>query len=297
MRMQSLLTFRSPAFWAALLLGFAVSSAGQSSGSGQKKVIRDPAEYNAYITAVNTKDAAARAAALEGFVQQFPHSVVYSDALEEEMAAWQQAGDGAKVKEAAKRLLAADPGNVRALAIVVQLDRASATRGDKPSLDELCLYSTAGMREVPLWQQPDGMDDDDFTTLRRQMNVIFDGAAGYCALQQKNYAQAREWLTRAFQLDGTNLEDITQIAVADLQMTPVDAGGFWYCARAIYLAGNTNNADAASSIASYCRAQYAKYHGAMDGWDAVMTAGSTQDGPPAKFAEGIRPALPAATPK
>lgn len=281
----------APATCAALLpflLALAMSAAAQSD-SGGRKVIRDRAEYNAYVTAMSTKDAAARAASLEAFAHDYPHSVVYTDALEGEMAAWQQAGDQQKLKEAAKQLLAADSGNARALAIVVALDRNSAEGGDKPSLDELCLYSTAGMREVPMWQKPDGMSDADFDSLQKQMAAIFNGAAGYCALQQKNYSQAQDWLTRAFLLDGADLQDTYQLAMVDLEMKPLDADGFWYCARAIHLAKSTNN-DAADGIAAYCRDKYVKYHGGWDGWDGVVASGDTQANLPANFAAGIKPA-------
>src|SRR5260370_37243958 len=52
----------------------------------QKKEIKDPAEYNAYIAAMELKDpsqAAAKANALEQFIAQYPNSVVKDDALEQ----------------------------------------------------------------------------------------------------------------------------------------------------------------------------------------------------------------------
>lgn len=262
------------------------------------KVIQNPAEYNALVTAMNTKDDAARAASLEAFAQQYPHSVAYTDALEEEMSAWQSAGDMQKLQQTARQLLAADSGNVRALAIVVALDRNSAARGDKPSLNELCLYSTAGMREVPQWQKPYGMSEDDFNTLGNQMVAIFDGAAGYCAWQQKNYGQAQDWLSRAFALDKTDAQDAYQLAVVDFEIKPLDANGFWYCARAIHLAQGANQDDAADGMTASCKNRYMAYHGSLDGWDAVLAAGATNDTwPPADFGANIKPAPAATAPK
>ncbi len=63
-----------------------------------QKVIKDPAEYNAYITALNTTDPAAKAAAMEAFVTQYPNSIVKIDALEQAMAAYQQANNQQKVE-------------------------------------------------------------------------------------------------------------------------------------------------------------------------------------------------------
>lgn len=276
------------------LLTFAL--AAQQPAPANRKVIKNPTEYNAYITAMNTQDAAARAAAMEAFTRQYPHSVVYTDALEQEMAAWQQVGNTANILESARLLLKADPGNVRALAIVVALDRAGATGGDKAALDELCPYTTAGMREVSQWQKPDGMTDADFAQLSKQMEDIFYGAAGFCALQQKNYSQARDFYSRAFADDAASLQDVYQLAVADLEMTPLDANGFWYCARAIHLADKAGNAAASNGIAPYCLSRYKRYHGSTGGWDALLAASATQDALPPNFAAGITPAPPPAVP-
>lgn len=300
MKLRARFRFSPAARLAALPFLFVccLAAVAQQSDSGGRKVIADRAEYNAYMTAAGTKDAAARAASLEAFTQQYPHSVVFTDALEEEMAAWQQTGDMQKLQQSARQLLAADSGNVRALAIVVALDRNSAARGDRASLDELCLDSTGGMREVPQWQKPYGMSDDEFTALQNQMISIFDGAAGYCAWQQKNYTQAQDWLSRAFALDKTDSQDAYELAAVDFEMKPLDATGFWYCARAIHLAQVADNDDAANGMTAYCKDKYMKYHGGPDGWDPVLASGATENTwPPANFGEEIKPATPAAAPK
>ena len=264
-----------------------------NSNAAQKasqKVIQDPAEYKAYMAALNTQDAAARASAMEAFAAQYPRSVVASDALAQAMAAWQLLGNSAKVEEVSRRLLALEPGNIRALAVVVAFDRAKATQGDAAALSEMCLQATGGMRELVLWQKPLGMSDADFSLLSRQMSVIFTGAAGFCALQSKDYSQARDWLTRVFALDPSSLQDVYQLALADLEMNPLDANGFWYCAKAIHLAQGAGNTQAAGSFTNYCKAEYARYHGAADGWDALLAASSTQSALPAGFARQITPA-------
>src|SRR6185312_8995763 len=66
-----------------------------------QKVIKDPAEYNAYITALNTTDPAAKAQAMEAFVAQYPNSIVKQEALEQAMGAYQQAQNQPKVEDTA----------------------------------------------------------------------------------------------------------------------------------------------------------------------------------------------------
>ena len=251
----------------ALGLFAAVAASAQQLPSGQS-VIQDPAEYNAYTAAVNTQDATARAEALEAFVQQYPKSVVLTDALEQEMAAWQAAGDSKQVMKVAKRLLAADPGNIRALGIVVALDRVNAATGDNAALNEMCVDASGGMLAVPMWRQPANMSPADYVSLSKLLNDIFIGAEGYCAVEQKNYSQARDWLQRALKIDRTNVQDTYQLAVADLESTPLMPEGFWYCARAIHLAESAAIPQDASGMVGYCKAKYSKYHGADDGWDS-----------------------------
>lgn len=279
----------------SLLLAFAVAARAQQAPPGQK-VIQDRAEYNAYIAAVNTPDATPRAVALEAFVEQYPRSVILTDALEQEMAAWQSAGDSSQVGKVAKRLLAADSGNVRVLGIIVALDRVSAMQGDTAALNEMCVDATGGMREVPMWRKPANMTDADFAALSKLMTDIFVGAEGFCAVEQKNYSQAKDFLARALQIDPTNAQDVYQFAVADLETTPLDSNGFWYCARAIHLARSAAIPQDSGGMFTYCKTKFSQYHGADDGWDALVASAAAEDAQPGDFAKHITPAPAAPAP-
>src|SRR5260370_40680572 len=117
------------------------------------------------------------------------------------------------VGDTAKRILALDPNSSRALAIVAFIDRALATQGQAAALQEGCADAQKGLQALPTWQKPEGVTDADFEKLRSQMADIFNGTAGFCALQAKNYPAAHELLTKAFQIDPTNLQDVYQRAV------------------------------------------------------------------------------------
>jgi hypothetical protein len=261
-----------------------------------KKIIRDQAEYNAYVAASNTQDPKERAEAMESFAQRFPKSIVAADALEQAMDDWQTVGDSVKVLEIAKELLAEDKGNVRALAIVVALDRVSATQGDSAALDELCLYSSVGLREISMWKKPANIADADFPKLQMQMEIIFNGAAGYCALQQQNYSQARDWLLRVYKLDASMMQNVFELAIANLEMTPVDADGFWYCAKAISLGKSSSTPGAADGMEAYCKPKYVKFHGNDQGWDSILTMGAIQPALPSEFSKALTPAPQPAAP-
>ena len=251
----------------------------------QQKVIRDPAEYNAYISALNQQEPAAKAASMEGFVAQYPNSVVKLDALEQAMAAYQQAGNTSKVEETAVRILQIEPTNVRALAIAAYTTRATATtKGDAKMAEEAGKFAQSGLVSLSAWRKPEGVSDQDFEKMRTQMKTIFYGAAGFAHLYAKDFAAARESYLKALAIDPSSMQDTYQLAIAELQMTPLDVNGFWYAAKAITLAQREKSPSGADSMAAYARAVYVRYHGSEEGWDNLVTAAATQTAPPPDFA-------------
>jgi hypothetical protein len=251
----------------------------------QQKTIKDPAEYNAYMAALNTADPAQKAASMESFVVKYPNSVVKVDALEQAMAAYQLAGNQAGVEKAARRLLQVASGNVRALAILAFIERTKVATGDKPALAEMQAHAQQGAAALKSWKKPEGVNDADFAKLRRQMEVIFNGALGFAALQGKDYGKARDAYLLA---DQANLQDVYQLGIAELKMNPADANGFWHVARAINLANSQKLADAVKSIDAYGRAKYKRYHGGDDGWDTVVKQAALGTAIPKDFANSIR---------
>src|SRR3984885_11898024 len=98
----------------------------------QKKEIKDPAEYNAYVGAVQQSDPNAKISGLEAFLAQYPNSVMKEDALELLMIAYQQTGNQAKMGDTAQKVLQANPCNIRALALMAYSKQAMATANQNP---------------------------------------------------------------------------------------------------------------------------------------------------------------------
>jgi tetratricopeptide (TPR) repeat protein len=259
----------------------------QAAPAGQK-TIKDADEYNAYIKALNTVDPAQKAAAMEAFVDRYPKSVMHIDALEQAMAAYQQGGNAAKVEDVANRILKLERTNVRALAIVTFLERTRATQGQADAAARLREHAELGLKALPGWKKPEGVDDATYKKLRDQMSTVFNGAAGFAALQAKDYAKAVGPYRVAVRLDPANLQDVYQLAIAELEGTPIDATGFWHIGRAIALA--KTNAAALNSITDYGKAKYRKFHGSEDGWDGIVARAATQTLAPANFAASIKAA-------
>jgi hypothetical protein len=275
----------------SMTLALMVCVLAASAVSAQQKTIKDPAEYNAFIAALNIADPTQKAALMEGFAVKYPNSVVRIDALEQAMAGFQQAGNQVAVEKIARLTLQTVSNNVRALAFMAFIERARASTGDKAALADMQAHAQQGAAALKTWKKPDGTNDADFAKLRRQMESIFNGALGFAALQAKDYGKARDAYLSA---DPGNLQDVYQLGIAELEMSTVDANGFWHVARAIALAGNQKLGDAVKSIDGYGRAKYKRYHGSEDGWDTVLRQAAAGAAIPKDFAGGITRAPTAA---
>jgi len=188
---------------AALVQQSVAQAAGQPAQSGQaaqKKEIKDPAEYNAYVNAYQQQNPVMKAQALEAYLQTYPNSVMKEDALELMMVAYQQANDAQKALDAAARVLQVNPNNIRALALLAYNYRAMASQGGPQMQDNLAKakqYGEQGLQALQNMKKPDGMSDADFTKLHNETGAIFDGAVGFAALQAKDYAAAQKDMQEA----------------------------------------------------------------------------------------------------
>jgi hypothetical protein len=257
------------------------ASPDQSQPAGQgTKVIKDPAEFNAYMTAYNMTDPAQKAAAMEAFVKQYPQSIVLPEALDAAMGAYETLGNQQKVQEIATKILQINPDSVRALAIVTFIERATANSAEKAA--KARQDGERGLAALAKWAKPPDLSDADFAKLKNQMTAIFAGAAGFGALQAKDYAAARDFYLKSVKIDPTNLQDVYQLGIAYLETNPIDKTGFWYIAKAYSM--SQGNAAAQKSIADYGKAKYRKYHGNNDGWDQFLAGVASQATPPADIA-------------
>jgi hypothetical protein len=260
----------------------AQSQPAQSQPAGP--VIKDPGEYNAYMSAFNMTDPTQKASAMESFLKQYPNSVMKNAALEQLLAAYDGTRNIAKEMETATRILTDNPDNLSALAIKTAIERSQAT---PQSIAEAGSDAQKGLQALANWKKPESMSDADFEKAKNQMTEIFNGAAGFAALQTKDYRSARDHYLNSIQKDPNNLQDVYQLALAELSMTPIDLNGFWYGAKAISLA--SGNPDTANAIARDIKYRYRKYHGKNDDWDKFAATTAGQTAPPADIATLIPP--------
>jgi len=81
----------------------------QPATQSSAPVIKDPAEYNAYVAAVQATDPNAKISGLEAFITQYPNSVMKNQALEILMQTYQQSNNMKKTMATGTKLVTADP--------------------------------------------------------------------------------------------------------------------------------------------------------------------------------------------
>src|SRR5271169_1167756 len=272
----------------------------------QKKEIKDPAEYNAYVGAVEQKDAPAKVSGLEAFLTQYPNSVMKEDALELLMGAYGESNNQPKTLETAQKVLLANQCNLRALALLSYTKRAMAEAGQNAAqnLTDSGQYGVKGLQCLQTAPKPEGSTDADFQKLKSQTAGIFNGAAGMAAYQAKDYPKAQDYLSAAVAADppdANSLRDVYPAALAyltppvcppaalagDPSQTPAAAApagcsspdkytaGLFYIARAADLAQGAGK----DQIAKFGKSKYAKFHGSEDGWTDLMAKAATATSP------------------
>ena len=262
--------------------GQAAPAQGQAAAPAapaQAPVIKDPAEYNAYVAAVQQKDPNAKISGLEAFLTQYPNSVMKNQALELLMGTYQQAGNVKKAVETAAKLVTANPCQVPALFLLTYVNRVMAQGGDANGKQESAdaeKYGQQGLDCLPKYTKPEGTSDADFQAQQKTMTENFNAGIGWGALQDKDYAKAAKFLKAAVDANPPDSQKdlalLYPLALAYLQQTPPDyQNGIWWAARAAAVAPPQNQ----PQIEKYARGQYVKYHGSDDGWDGVYNAAKT----------------------
>lgn len=277
----------------AVPLASHVFAQAAAPASGQVQMSED--EYKDY-QAANTQTApAAKAAAFEEYLKKYPKSAVKAEVLNQLLFAYSQTGDQANTLSAADRLLELDPNNLRALTFEVYYRRADADKltdvaAKQAALDKVAEYAQKGLDA----QKPAGMSDADFAALKAKTAPTFLSAIADDDLAKKDNADAITTLKKEIDGDQADtehaspvLQDVYVLAQAYYTSTPPDyLNCAWYATRAANFAPDAYK-PSIQPLANYC---YKKYHGGMDGYDAMQAAVKTMLDPTPDFLASVKPA-------
>ncbi len=250
--------------------------------------IKDQAEYNAYTNAVGQSTPQAKASAIESFLTTYPQTVVKQDMLEQLMTAY-SAFDADKALNAADRLLQVDPASFRAITLEALIKKGKADAEADPVkkqalLDDAATFAQKGLNAT----KPATTSDADFAKMKSTLTPMFYGVLAADAMGKKDYAAAitnYKAELAATPIDQTTkpgpaLQDTFYLGMAYYQSTPPDyINCVWYAARAAHFAPEPYHSQMLPT-AQYC---YKKFHGKIDGFDAIDAQVASNLNPPATF--------------
>jgi hypothetical protein len=263
----------------------------------------DAAEQADYDNAMNKLTApAAQAPALEAYLAKYPKSQVKNYVLQRIMLDYSQV-DPTKAIGAADNYLAVNPTNLQAMVIEVAFRKAAAEKLTDPTakqagLDAAASYATKGLAAAQA-PKPADMTADQYKAVKTFATPTFYSIIGEAALNKKDGAGAvAAYTSELAALPAFNSADVSgtdaakkQAALTYLQetdllgqayysLTPPDyVNCTFYTTRAATFAPDAFKASL-QPLADYC---YKKFHGAKEGYDAVVTAASANATPPADF--------------
>lgn len=283
---KSLITM---ALAAALLAQAQAAPAPQQTAPGaasaqQKKVIQDPAEYNAYIAAINATDASQKAQMLESYLQTYPKSVMQEDGLELLLKTYQQLNKPDQIKAVSQRLLQVNAQNLTALALLSYLDRAQAQQGGADAATTLQEAGQLGARGLTVLQtavKPEGYTDEQWTSMKSSFRIVFLGSVGHAALAAKDYPAAQQNLKEVVAAQPTDVNSIYLLSLAYLSPKPVVVDGLFWVARAAALTQNPE-------LLKYAKNQYIRYHGSDEKFADLLAQAKVATTLPADFS--VKPA-------
>ncbi|HWH61412.1 MAG TPA: hypothetical protein VN682_27570 [Terriglobales bacterium] len=265
---------------------------GASGGGESAPTIKDPAEYNAYVNAIQQQDPNAKISALEAFLTQYPNSVMKTTALEVLMGTYQAANNPTKVVDTAKRLLTAEPCSLSALALLTFNSRQAVATGQNPqqNLADLTQYSNKGLDCVKTAPKPATLQQAQFDDLKKKVNPIFEAGAGFAALQNKDYENAKTHLRNAVETQPEDLQNVYPLALAYLTPNPRPdedtLNGLFFTARAV----NLSNGNA--QLMQYLTKTYKNFHGSDEGLQDLLACAKTNPMPTADCTSKITKYVP-----
>jgi tetratricopeptide (TPR) repeat protein len=275
------LLFASVFAFASLSLVYAPTLRAQDSIT-----IKDPIEFNAYQTASTQTDPKAKATGLEKFLQTYPQSVVKKAVLDMLVDTYQSIGDADNALSAATRLLQIDPNNMKAIYLSVVIKKGQCGKSqDAQACDDAAALAQKGLTVAkdPATSDADWKKETDATYPVYHSAIALDDA-----ISKKDFKAAEAeykaelMLYTDDQSKSTGLVDTLQLAQAYSQpgagQDLVQAS--WFYARVWDFAPPAYKAQIEPKLEYY----YKKYHGGLDGLDAIKTQAMATTFPPGTFA-------------
>jgi hypothetical protein len=241
----------------------------QAQDSGQI-TIKDPAEFNAYQMFSTQTDPKQKIASGESFLKTYPQSVVKNAVLNDLVDAYQATGDADGTLSASSRLLQVDPNNLKAILFSVLVKKGQCGKAsDQQTCDDAAALAQKGLQVT----KPASTADADWQKLTHAAFPIFHSTIALDDGVKKDWKGAQTEYTaelKMFDDDESKkqgLGDTLLLAQAYSQpgSTQDLKQAIWFYSRVWDFAPAQYKAQIEPKLEYY----YKKFHGGLDGLDAI----------------------------
>lgn len=262
--------------------GFVAGPALRAQDQGGQITIKDPAEYNAYQMFSTQTDPKAKAAAGESFLEKYPQSVVKKPVLDAMLDSYQAAQNPEKVLDTANKLLQVDPNNMKAILYSVMIKKGQcAQKSDAATCDDAAALAQKGLAAT----KPAETSDADWQKMTAVAFPIFHSAIGLDnAISKKDWKAAQDAYTKELQLlsdDQSKSQGLPDtLALAQAYSQP---GATQDLPKACYLYARVWDfapPQYKTQIEPKLDYYYKRYHGNLDGLDALKEQAKGDKLPP-----------------
>jgi hypothetical protein len=274
----------------------------RAQNTGGSISIKDPTEFAAYSQATSQPDPKVMAPALESFLTAYPQSLAKQDVLTRLVGAYQQLGDADHLLSAATKLLQVDPNNMMAILLSVSVKTAQCKKVQDPKTGfatdpQPCDDAAALAQKGLTAPQGAATSADDWKKQTAVAYPIFDSSIALDdAVGKKDFKAAIDEYKKELALydpaqttTGPGLVDTLNLAEAYVKLAPPDAvNAVWFYARVVNFAPGNFKAQIEKKLDYW----YNKYHGGLDGLDAIKAQAAATLFPPGTYVP-----TPAATPQ
>jgi len=244
-------------------------------------------EYNAFQAVAKETDPNKRISLAEAFLQKFADTDFKDLAYLQEVGAYQQLGDAAKMYQASRKAVGANPDNFDALYWACVSFPYTFKLTDANSSQELSQAESDGRHGLEVAQKAQkptpNVSDEQWALVIKTYRATFNGLVGFVALQRKDYAAAITSFKAASEDTPNDFYTFYRLGLGYWYSSPPDYdNAAWYMARSASLARAAKNQFEAD-VMKDLKQLYEGYHGSDAGLEDIISQAAGSPNPPAGF--------------
>jgi tetratricopeptide (TPR) repeat protein len=236
----------------------ALGAAALAQDPPKTKQVKDQGEFDLFTEVGKTTDANKRLSLLNTWKEKYPNTDFKEERAKYFAVTYQQLGQGAKMAEAAKEILAINPKEVNALFWLTALTLTLPATPDTLGTGE---KSAQGLIDA---QKPPEVKDEDWKKMKAGMDVSAHNTLAFIALQKKDPETAEKEYVKSLTAN-PNQADISYAlgnAILAQKKPERQSEVLFHWARAASLKGpGALPADKLKTIEAFFVKQYTAFHG------------------------------------